>query len=158
MSPEALLLASIQGPVQASSTGDRETDMVLSAFAGLAWPGYAGEIDPSLSLEHAWADAVLGAKPMPALVLPADDGYPLTHAVFYATDFARRPVNSKAGRDRVMAASLRTEDGDLLCEYGMCMMGLGGAPTLRMTAAMANPRTEHHAVVASILDALMKRG
>lgn len=125
MTPEELIEASFDGVVIPEPTGDRFTDLVLNAFAGNAVADYAGEIEPA-NYERKWAHAVLSGAPMPPLALPANDGYELTHAIFYSTDFGRKPITHQAALDRVMNAIASETDADLLVEYGMCVKALGG--------------------------------
>ena len=74
-----------------SPTGDRTTDLVLSACAGTPISDYNDEILPT-TRERAWCHAALSGTALPTLDLAGTSGYELTHRVFYATDFARKPL------------------------------------------------------------------
>lgn len=151
MNPERVLLDSFRG-IYPEPTGNRMVDLALSAFAGRQVADYVGEIDP-VSPECAWAHAVLAGLPMPGLDLEPV-GYELTHAVFYATDFGRRPIDSPEGRARVLSLAEAETDPDLLTEYAVCMVALGGEPTEAMLASTLEPVSEHHANAIDLLRAV----
>lgn len=143
MRAEELIKASFDGVVIPEPTGDRFTDLVLNAFAGNAVADYAGEIEP-VNYERQWAHAVLSGSAMPPLVLPPNDGYELTHAVFYSTDFGRKPITHQAALDRVMNAIANESNKDLLVEYGMCVKALGGTVPSKCTGAIDTQSTINH--------------
>jgi hypothetical protein len=149
---ERLIADSHEGAAKVTPTGDRVTDMILHACAGLPFSGYAGEIEP-ITPEMAWCHAVLSGAMLPALNYKGLTGYELCHAVFYATDFARKPIINLLAQAHILKQA--TQDPDLLCEYGIALYAVGGVPTQDMIAAAQSPTTEHHEVVARILKAIV---
>lgn len=105
-------------------TGHRLTDMILSACAGLPFAGYEGEIEPT-DPERKWCHAVLAGLPLPDFDYSGLSGYELTHAVFYATDFARRPRSIPEALAVVQDALEGETDHEMLIELGACFIGLG---------------------------------
>lgn len=155
MRPEELIKVSFGGVVIPEPTGDRFTDLVLNAFAGNAVADYAGEIEP-VNYERKWAHAVLSGAPMPPLVLPANDGYELAHAIFYSTDFGRKPITNQTALNRVMNAIASETDADLLVEYGMCVKALGGTVPSKCSGAIDTESTIHHLKdVSNILQTML---
>ena len=149
---ERLIADSHDGVATVTPTGDRVTDMILHACAGLPFPGYAGEIALDTP-EKAWCHAVLSGGKLPALNCKGLTGYELCHAVFYATDFARKPMVNLLAQAHILKQA--TQDPDLLCEYGIALYAVGGLPTPEMIAAAQAPTTEHHEIVARILKAIV---
>lgn len=149
---ERLIADSFEGTATVTPTGDRITDMILHACAGLPFPGYAGEIEP-ITPEMAWCHAVLSGGNLPALDYHGLTGYELCHAVFYATDFARKPIVNLLAQAHILEQA--TQEQDLLCEYGIALYAVGGHPTPQMIEAAQAPTTEHHEIVARILKAIV---
>lgn len=105
-------------------TGDRFTDLVLSACAGTSVPDYNNEIEP-VNRERAWCHAVLSGTALPELDLVGTSGYKLTHRIFYSTDFARRKIQSQDAVDAVLAElDLQNLETDLILELGICLVAL----------------------------------
>lgn len=88
-----------------------------------AAPAYQGEFSAGADPGAQWAHSKLADGPLPALALPEADGYALTHAVLYASDFA--PMTSAAAAARCEAALAAEEDWDLIGEYLICLRLLG---------------------------------
>lgn len=135
-------------------TGDRVTDLVLSACAGISVSDYAGEIEP-VTRERAWCHAVLSGGDLPALEVSGADGYRLTHRIFYSTDFGRRHVVSQEAVDAVNA-ELQKEGNpeDLVFELGICLVALGQQCPEAIVAAAELHRghmVDHLDIVANLL-------
>lgn len=148
---ERLIADSYEGTATVVPSGDRITDMILHACAGIPFVGYAGEIIPDTP-EKAWCHAVLSGTALPSLIYEGLTGYALCHNVFYSTDFGRQPINHSAAQLYILAQV--TDDPDLLCEFGIALYAVGGIPTTAMLLAAELSLTEHHAVVARILKAV----
>lgn len=135
-------------------TGDRITDLVLSACAGIPVQDYAGEIEP-VNRERAWCNAVLSNTTLPSLDVVGVDGYRLTHRIFYATDFGRQPTTSQEAVDAVNNEILKEGiSEDLMMELGICLVALGQTcPQFIIDLANihATHKDEHTDVVARLL-------
>jgi hypothetical protein len=103
------------------------------------------ELSPYEALEIDWMLGLLGGAPRPGprgptaierafdpLAMLSDDAYAFTHAVFYATDFGRRPLPAEAAAvvadraDAGAAWSLARGDYDLIGEFVLAARGRPG--------------------------------
>jgi len=154
MSPEQLILNWWLKKPGFEKTGDPLTDMVLSAFAGVPYSGYNGEILPE-SPERAWAHAVLSNTDLPQIDYKTN-GYELTHLVFYATDFGRKKKLDLKAQSCILELVKSEIKAELLCEYGMAMLSVGGLLNDKMKAAVDIPPVDdHHDIVVKIYKAMM---
>lgn len=158
MSVEAAELALLYEDYE--PTGDRITDMILSAFANIPYEGYNNEFYGINRREHAWCHAKLSGTSFPTLSLIDGSGeyvsgYKLTHRIFYATDFGRSPIENSEAVDLVISEMAKTNiTDDLFIEYGICLVALGQqCPSLAITIANANfsHSEDHLDIVARLL-------
>lgn len=114
------------------------------------------ELSPYEALEIDWMLGLLGGAPRPGpraptaierafdpLAMLSDDAYAFTHAVFYATDFGRRPLPAEAAAvvadraDAGAAWSLARGDYDLIGEFVLAARAAGAplGPSARLALA-----------------------
>ena len=114
------------------------------------------ELSPYEALEVDWMLGLLGRPPRPGaraptalerafdpLAMLSDDAYAFTHAVFYATDFGRRPLPAEAAAavadrcDAGAAWSLARGDFDLIGEFVLAARAAGAplGPSARLALA-----------------------
>lgn len=135
-------------------TGDRITDLVLSACAGIPVQDYAGEIEP-VNRERAWCNAVLSNTTLPPLDVEGVDGYRLTHRIFYSTDFGRSPITNQQAVDAVVAELAKEFlNDDLVLELGICLVALGQScpqAIVDLANVHATHNDDHTDIVARLL-------
>ena len=152
MKGEDILLGSFRG-LPKPYTGDKPTDFIIDALYGDANPSYRGEIAPE-NPERTWCDAILSGLPL----TPEDitlSGYELTHSIFYATDFGRRKKTNPLTQKRLVDLAKTETNLDLLAEYAVCMLCVGGKPDHFMLRAIsAVPTDEHHGYVIELFKIL----
>ncbi len=136
------------------------TAPAFDSLSLLAWrePLLASmERSPSQQLELYWSARLLGieqappplvgllAQPPLAQLMRAEDGYALTHALFYITDFGRQPLPPAADAQALCASlesalawSLARYDFDLLGECLLCTLycGMPCTPLWRLAVAV----------------------
>ncbi|MGD8305068.1 MAG: hypothetical protein PVF17_00305 [Ignavibacteria bacterium] len=135
--PEVLLVRSLQADNPAFTTsGDRLVDCVYAAFADqITSANYLNDFASCINPEYQWCHAKLSGTTYPSYNLDLA-GYDLTHSIFYTTDFGRSPVDDTDARTRLLDLIAVEQNADLLGEYAICLMAVGGTPTTSLVNSL----------------------
>lgn len=161
--PELLLVRSLAGQAgQFTPTGNYFNDLVLAALSDSPTydlSQYNNEFNiNNINNELHWIHHKITGIPYHTIDLTVNDGYDLTHSIFYGTDFTRQNVVNADALTRVNNALANETDIELIGEYCMCLQALGGTiPPLKLLALQTwfdpiwDGNTNYHAIYVCAL-------